>query len=225
LPIPIARAEAEAKNGIRQFDAVVELIDYFLSPDRKVRLRPSHLLHLHRIALEGISSYAGNYRPAGIEIHGSRHQPVGAHLVPGEIEEMCDYVNEKWNGSSPLHLAAYALWKLNWIHPFTDGNGRTARALSYLLLCARLGYRLPGKNTIPEQIAADKAPYYKALEAADKEWADRKVDLSVPSRNYSRICSPISWYPSTMRPQGRSGCSSGRSLRDTVPFLGSLRHD
>jgi hypothetical protein len=49
---PIARAEAEAKNGIRQFDAVVELIDYFLSPDRKVRLRPSHLLHLHRIALE-----------------------------------------------------------------------------------------------------------------------------------------------------------------------------
>jgi hypothetical protein len=63
---PIARAEAEAKNGIRQFDAVVELIDYFLSPDRKVRLRPSHLLHLHRIALDGISSYAGNYRPAGL---------------------------------------------------------------------------------------------------------------------------------------------------------------
>jgi Fic family protein len=133
---PIARAEAEAKNGIRQFDAVVELMDYFLSPDRKVRLRPSHLLH--RIALDGISSYAGNYRPAGIEIHGSRHQPVGAHLVPGEIEEMCDYLNEKWNGNSPLHLAAYALSKLNWIHPFTDGNGRTARALSYLLLCARL---------------------------------------------------------------------------------------
>jgi len=79
---PTARAEAEAKNGIRQFDAVVELIDYFLSPDRKIKLRPSHLLHLHRIALEGISSYAGIYRPAGIEIHGSRHQPVGAHLVP-----------------------------------------------------------------------------------------------------------------------------------------------
>ena len=80
---------------------------------------------------------------------------------------------------APLHLAAYALWKLNWIHPFTDGNGRTARALSYLLLCARLGYRLPGKNTIPEQIAADKTPYYKALEAADGEWVGKKVDLSV----------------------------------------------
>jgi len=67
---PIARARAEARNGLRQFDAVIELIEYFLSPDRKVRLRPSHLLHLHRIALEGISSYAGVWRPAGIEIGG-----------------------------------------------------------------------------------------------------------------------------------------------------------
>ena len=105
---------------------------------------------------------------------------MGAHLVPGEVEEMCDYVNENWEGTSPIHLGAYALWKLNWIHPFTDGNGRTARALSYLLLCARLGYRLPGTNTIPEQISKDKTPYYNALEAADKEWAEKKkMDLSV----------------------------------------------
>jgi Fic/DOC family len=64
---------------------------------------------------------------------------------------MCDYVNENWEGSSPVHLSAYVLWKLNWIHPFTDGNGRTARAISYLLLCLRLGYRLPGTNTIPKK--------------------------------------------------------------------------
>jgi len=67
---------------------------------------------------------------------------------------------------------------LNWIHPFTDGNGRTARAISYLLLCLRLGYLLPGTNTIPEQISKDKTPYYKALEAADEKWAGEKIDLS-----------------------------------------------
>jgi len=43
----------------------------------------------------------------------------------------------------------------------------------------RLGYRLPGAKTIPDQISRDKTPYYKALEAADKAWADKKVDLSV----------------------------------------------
>ena len=176
---PAALAEREARNALQQVDAVIEMVEYFTQPDRKFKLRPSHLLHLHRIALEGISSYAGNWRPAGIEIGGSKHQPVGAHLVAGEIEEMCDYVNDNWDKNTAIHFSAYALWKLNWIHPFTDGNGRTARAFSYLLLCLRLGYRLPGKNTIPEQIASDKTPYYKALEAADQEWAAKRIDLSV----------------------------------------------
>jgi Fic family protein len=172
-------ARIEARNGIRQFDAVTEMIEHFCDPERKFKLRPSQLLHLHRIALEGLSSYAGNWRPAGIEIKGSKHEPVGAHLVPEEIEHMCDYVNENWDKSSPLHLASYALWKLNWIHPFTDGNGRTARAFSYLLLCIRLGYRLPGSRTIPAQIARNKEPYYKALEAADGHWHSNKLDLTV----------------------------------------------
>src|SRR5215471_7933306 len=175
---PDEQAKLEAVNGVRQFDAVTEMIEYFSHPERKFKLRPSHLLTLQRTALDGLSSYAVNWRPAGIEIGGSRHKPPGAHVVPEEIEHMCDYINDNWEKSSPLHLAAYALWKLNWIHPFTDGNGRTARAISYLLLCLRLGYRLPGTNTIPEQIAKDKTPYYKALEAADEAWSKTKVDLS-----------------------------------------------
>jgi hypothetical protein len=38
---------------------------------------------------------------------------------------------------------------------------------------------VPGRKTIPEQIANDKTPYYKALEAADKGWEAKKLDLSV----------------------------------------------
>lgn len=80
---------------------------------------------------------------------------------------MCDYVNDNWAEKAPLHLSAYIMWRLNWIHPFDDGNGRTSRAVSYLLLCVRLGYRLPGVQTIPELIASAKVPYYDALEKAD----------------------------------------------------------
>jgi Fic family protein len=135
---------------------------------------------LHRIALQGISSYAGNWRPAGIEIGGSKHQPVGgAHQVPELIEDLCDYVNDNWTHRNALHLCAYVMWRLNWIHPFTDGNGRTARAASYLVLCLRTGYLLPGKRTIPDQISEDRTPYYKALEVADTVWRDKeRVDLS-----------------------------------------------
>ena len=75
-------------------------------------------------------------------------------------------------------MAAYLLWRINWIHPFDDGNGRTARAASYAALCILLGYELPGTRTIPEHIAADKAPYYKALEAADESWAKKQLDVS-----------------------------------------------
>ena len=70
------------------------------------------------------------------------------------------------------------MWRLNWIHPFDDGNGRTSRAVSYLVLCVRTGSRLPGSNTIPDRIADNKFPYYDALDAADAAWKDERLDVS-----------------------------------------------
>lgn len=175
---PDLLAEREALNGLRQFDEVVGMVEYFQDPARPFRFRPSQLLHLHRIALEGISSYAGNFRPAGIEIGGSRHQPPGAHQVPEFIEDLCEYVNVGWDRLPALHLAAYVLWRLNWIHPFTDGNGRTSRAASYMVMCCKLGYVLPGKQTIPDQISENKQPYYEALEAADESLRTGELNLA-----------------------------------------------
>jgi Fic family protein len=88
-------------------------------------------------------------------------------------------VNDHWSSTSAVHLAAYVLWKLNWIHPFADGNGRTARAVAYVVLSIKLDSLLPGAPTIPEQIAGNKRPYYEALEVADKHLAgDEKIDVS-----------------------------------------------
>ncbi len=113
-----------------------------------------------------------------MEISKSRHHPPPPETVPGYVEEMCDYVNEHIGNKSPVHLTAYLLWRINWIHPFDDGNGRTARATSYAVLCILLGYDLPGTKTIPEQIANDKTPYYKALEVADEAYAKKQLDVS-----------------------------------------------
>ena len=104
--------------------------------------------------LDGLSVHAGNFRPAGVNIEKSDHEPPGAHMVPEFVEALCDYVNDNWVAKSPIHLAAYVLWRLNWIHPFDDGNGRTSRAVSYLFLCVKLESQLPsiGHDTIPELI-------------------------------------------------------------------------
>jgi Fic family protein len=122
------KAAAEARNGFRQYDAALGVIQSALERGA-FKLRPSLILGLQREALAGISAYAGNYRPGGVAIQGSKHEPVGAHLVPELVEDLCDYVNDHWTESSPIHLASYLMWRLNWIHPFADGNGRTSRII------------------------------------------------------------------------------------------------
>jgi hypothetical protein len=52
------------------------------------------------------------------------------------------------------------------------------KAASYLMLCLRRGYVLPGRRTIPDQIAEDKTRYYRALESADESLLAGNVDLS-----------------------------------------------
>lgn len=166
-PDEIARREAE--NGIRQFSLALEIIRSFVKDaDRPFKLRSSTILKLHSAALEGLHPLAGTWRNTPVKIGGSGHSPPEAAFVSEEVEHMCDYVNENWSTATAIHLGAYVLWKLNWIHPFSDGNGRTARAVSYVVLSIKLDGLLPGAPTIPDQIAADKSPYYRALEQADK---------------------------------------------------------
>jgi Fic family protein len=175
-PDEIARREAE--NGIRQFSLALEIIRSFVKdPERPFKLRSSVILQLHRAALIGLHPLAGTFRNTPVKIGGSGHKPPDAAFVGEEIEHLCNYVNENWSRSA-VHLSSYVLWKLNWIHPFSDGNGRTARAISYVVLSVKLDSLLPGTPTIPEQIAANKTPYYDALEHADMAFKAGNIDVS-----------------------------------------------
>src|ERR1035441_3363387 len=73
-----------------------------------------------------------------------------------QIDRFFSIVHENWTiNQHPTLIAAYALWRLNWIHPFVEGNGRTARAACYYLLCMRQNKLLLGKKTVPERIKED----------------------------------------------------------------------
>ncbi len=176
------KARKEASNSILQAERVKQYILDALHGDRKFKLRPSTLLDLNRCAIDGLDAYAGNWRPAGVKIGESKHEPPLGHLVPELVEDMCDYVNEKWEEKSAVHLSSFVMWRLNWIHPFSDGNGRTSRAASYLVLCARSEMLLPGKNTIPDQIVLNRDPYYEALEAADEAFEKNGLSEKVVAK-------------------------------------------
>ncbi len=173
---PQLKAEAEAANGLRQYDFAVKSV-YEVLERQPFRLRVSRILSFQREALQGISAFAGLTRPADIEIKGSKHEPPGAHLVQELLEDLCDYVNEHWD-ATPIRLAAYVMWRLNWIHPFVDGNGRTSRTLSFFILSVKLGIVLPGTPTFPELVIAHRPAYEDALDLADDACKQGRIDVS-----------------------------------------------
>jgi Fic family protein len=79
---------------------------------------------------------------------------------------LCDRVNAD-HETDLVELAAYVLWRLNWIHPFGGGNGRTSRAITYSLLTAWFGHELPGKPTVLELLISERERYTEALRDAD----------------------------------------------------------
>ncbi|MDH5529741.1 MAG: Fic family protein, partial [Paracoccaceae bacterium] len=131
---PVELAKREASNALDQFDWAMEEVERWIAAG-KPNLRVSTLLKLHRLAMDGIDQYAGNFRPAGVAIKGSKHFPVSRDDVPRYVEEMLEYVSDNWSEETAIHLSSYVMWRLNWIHPFADGNGRTSRILSYMVLC------------------------------------------------------------------------------------------
>ncbi len=163
-------AVLEAENGFRQLAQGIEIIRYYLEPSRPFALRPGQILELQKIAVAGLTLNPGQWRRTSVRIEKSAHQPPAAHLVQNLVTEMCDYINDNRHTKTAFHLAAYVMWRHNWIHPFEDGNGRTSRVLSYIVLSLCVGYMLPGSPTIPEQIQGDRSGYFKALEDADAAW-------------------------------------------------------
>ncbi|PYX87785.1 MAG: cell filamentation protein Fic [Acidobacteria bacterium] len=132
---------------------------------------------LNYAAVANIAQFGGRYREEPIYV--GSHKPAHFKDGPNHMDRFFSVIHENWDIiDSPTELAAYALWRLNWIHPFVEGNGRTARAACYYLICIRQGRLLGGEKTVPERIRANRKPYYRALEAADRAWDLGDWDVS-----------------------------------------------
>lgn len=94
------------------------------------------------------------------------------------MDRFVSTIHENWFNWTRTELAAYGLWRLLWIHPFIEGNGRTARAACHYLLCARSGALLPGRKIVPERIRENRERYYAALREADAAWDRGDLDCS-----------------------------------------------
>lgn len=125
---------------------------------------------LNHVAVANIIHFGGRYREDPIYV--GNHRPPHYKEVSHLMDRLIAFVHENWSlhDKHPTLIPAYALWRLNWIHPFVEGNGRTARAACYYLICLQANRILPGRKIVPERIRENRAPYYKALQASDKAW-------------------------------------------------------
>lgn len=143
----------EATNHAAALDKVVQI-----TQSATEDITEHTILDLHSTILHGIDdANAGRYRSIAVRISGSMVVLPNPLKVP---TLMGDFVKEMGRSDlHPMELAAEAHYQLVTIHPFIDGNGRTARLLMNLLLLQK-GYP-------PALIRKrDRVPYLKALEKA-----------------------------------------------------------
>ena len=120
-------------------------------------------------AIVGLHANPGEYRSEPVRV-GSYRPPPPARVKP-LMDEFVDDVNAKWKDMNALELAAYAVWRVNNIHPFINGNGRTSRTVGYFVLCLKVGGALPGAPILPEVLGNEPArqQYVDALKVADAD--------------------------------------------------------
>ncbi|MBK7010876.1 MAG: Fic family protein [Saprospiraceae bacterium] len=97
-------------------------------------------------------------------------QAPDAILVANEMNQFIDWFNSQLEIDGVLKAAVAHLWFIT-IHPFADGNGRIARALTDMLL-ARADRSKQRFYSISAQIRTDRTPYYEILEQTQKGQMD-----------------------------------------------------
>lgn len=114
---------------------------------------------------------AGRYRSGDVTISQSDHTPPGPESVPNLVDEVLEWLATKPDCPPPLSAAVVHAW-LAHVHPFSDGNGRTARAIMNLIL-VRHGYPIVLIRR------KDRERYYDSLAASDQGDIAPLVDLIV----------------------------------------------
>ena len=105
--------------------------------------------------------------------------PTPPYLVQKEMHELIDWYNwaVKTRVKHPLILIANFIFEYLAIHPFQDGNGRTSRLLTNLLLLHQ-GYEFTKFVSHEKVIEDNKAEYYLALNSTQKKWKNQKEDIA-----------------------------------------------
>ena len=145
----------EAKNH----PVAINFIENLVS--EKEEISEDNILSLHKLIMSNIVDNAGCYRTTGVTIGGAVFSPPPSSEIKARIDELLEWLRRNPEEYTPIELAAVFHHRFVWIHPFIEGNGRTARLLMNATLMKN-GYpfiAIVSKN--------DRPKYLKTLMEAD----------------------------------------------------------
>ena len=144
-------------------------MDYILQRcrDQNFQFSKDVLLAVHfMISQHDLNANPGNYRPGWVGVHNTQtgelvHEGVDRDLLESLVDELIDYMNDA--DEQPVILkAAMTHLNLTLLHPFSDGNGRTARCFQTAVLTNE-GIVAPIFSSIEEYTGQNQQEYYDVL--------------------------------------------------------------
>jgi len=150
---------------------VLEFIDKYSFSDYNDKI----LRKIHQLVVERILdlSESGIYRKVGVVVKNNRtgevtFRPPPAVAVPVQIKEFFDWLDSREGREDhPVLRAGVTHYELARIHPFLDGNGRTARVMALMVLFEE-GYDVKRFLSLDEHYDLDPAKYYEALKTVER---------------------------------------------------------
>ena len=129
--------------------------------NQKQSLTVKDILHLHFLIMSGIADdFAGVIRTGRVRITGANFIPPNPLKVPELLDELIEWVIQNPQKLGIVELISVFHHRFVWIHPFFDGNGRTARLVMNLLL---MQWGFPPVIILK----VDRMKYYRALNEAN----------------------------------------------------------
>lgn len=149
------REHFEVINHLEAIDYVEALVT------QDVQISSFHIRQVHKLVLANIDDEnAGRYRETNVRIAGADHIPPHAWEINQLMTAWGDWLKEAQTQAHPVQTAALAHHRLVAVHPFIDGNGRTARLVMNLILMQQ-GY----PPAVIQRIS--RVQYYRVLAEAD----------------------------------------------------------
>ncbi len=177
----VTEADPDDAKELLNYRDAFDLVAHYLGSGEPVT--EGLIREIHKRLVKGVRGNAatpGEYRKIQNYVVNSRtretiYTPPPAHEVPKMMTDLVAWLN-KDRETNPVLVSGIAQFQLVHIHPFLDGNGRSARLLSTLCLY-KSGYDFKKLFTISEYYDRDRALYYRAIQGVRENEMDHTAWL------------------------------------------------